>query len=298
MSPPAPVLALSKRRPVLAQQPSVLQAPQIDVLRPQGQENAFASNLKVDPQTLVPGSGQALQDSYPQTDVPKIDVKFYLHNACRTFTTEKDVVEIALSMDPQAICRQEDHNGAPSKAKKGRETITFLPWKTFTPRAERYSYPVNVALQNKASMDVMSVLVYSGPDVLLQQDGYDQRCSLSIALSHNPKDLDLIDLVLFANMKAINLQDPKLNYPLHVAASKGASVDVLKRLYTYFPAALLKPNLNGETPYDIARRSMLVDERALKFLQKKHFEGCLQRARRNFGQVPKKSVNTPLPRPA
>ena len=204
--------------------------------------------------------------------------QFNLHRVCNYFANQKEVVEIALALDPPAIRRKSDAASKPSGGRKSVGTI-LQQHGLFQ---ERYSYPINIAIQNKASMDVLELLVSHGKDVLLEKDGYERTASLSIALCHKPQDLDLVDLILFANLQGIMVTDRKLNYPLHIACAKGASVDVLKRLYLHYPGALFQQNFNSETPLDICRTSSLMSDEATNFLLERFNEGCLKVARDNF----------------
>ena len=217
-----------------------------------------------------------------------IPVNFNLHRVCNFFAAQKEVVEIALALDPSAIRRKAD---AVTKKTSSHTTAAAASTSTWVLGSilqkcglsqERYSYPINIAIQNKASMDVLELLVNHGKDVLLEKDGYERAGSLSIALCQRPCDLDLIDLLLFANVQGIMITDRKLNYPLHVACAKGASVDVIMRLYHHYPAALFQQNFNSETPLDICRRSSIITEGALNFLLERFNEGCLKVAKHNY----------------
>ena len=59
-------------------------------------------------------------------------------------------------------------------------------------------------------MDVLELLVSHCKDVLVEKDGYERTGSLSVAICHNPCDLDLIDLILFANVQGIMVTDRKM----------------------------------------------------------------------------------------
>ena len=202
----------------------------------------------------------------PVSDIAAVttegDTAFYLHRVCRHFARKKDIVEIALALDPQAIRRR-----AEPKASTNGEKLLI--------RKEQYSYPLNIALQNGASTEVLELLVNRGKDVLLKKDGQEQTGSLSVALTHSPRDLDLIELIMFSNLPSLMVTDRKLNYPLHVACAKGASAAVLERLYSHYPAALFEKNFNGETPLDVARRSSTIDEDALNFVYERYHQGCV-----------------------
>ena len=194
------------------------------------------------------------------------DVEFYLHRVCQHFAKEREVVEIALTFDPSAIRRR----AQPAAPAQKEDEPTPLYWI----RQEQYSYPLNIALQNGGSPDVLELLINAGKDVILKRDGSDRTGALSVALSHRPRDLDAIELIMFSNLQSLTVTDRKLNYPLHLACAKGASVAVLERLYSHYPAALFQKNFHGETPLDVARRSSLLDEKALNYVYEKYQQGC------------------------
>lgn len=233
--------------------------------------------------------------------------QFNLHQVCNHFASKREVVQIALALDPQAIRRKVDA-AAPAKAAATRKSSSSAN-KTrraasivLTPQRglfrERYAYPINIAIQNKASMSVLELLVSHGKDVVVEKDGYEKTASLSIALCHRPRDLDLVDLILFANLQGVMVTDRKLNYPLHIACAKGASVEVLQRLYLHYPAALFQQNFNSETPLDICRRTSLMSEEALNFLLERYNEGCSKVAQDNCSRYSQRMLVDPSSRAA
>lgn len=220
------------------------------------------------------------------------DAKRYLHRVCHHFSSQKGVVEIALAFDPEAVRRKSTGITAPSASFSHKGQAESHQTAPITERSaryriiqERYSYPINIALQNYASKEVLGLLVNQGPDVLVEKDGYERTGSLSIVLCHKPKDLDLVDMILFANPQGIMVTDRKLNYPLHTACAKAASAEVIQRLYTHYPAALFQQNFDSETPMDIARRNTLTEEASLNFLQEQYNQGCLKLARNHAGEA-------------
>ena len=269
-------------------------------------DRTFPSSTAPAPAPLTAGQPPAAASRAAATTKPAnagsasaAATNFNLHRVCNFFASKREVVEIALALDPSAIRRKADPVVAQQNSSGAATTVVTANHNNNKPTSsswvvlgsvlqkcglsrERYSYPVNIALQNKASMDVLELLVQHGRDVLVEKDGYERTGSLSIALCQRPCDLDLIDLILFANVQGIMVTDRKLNYPLHVACAKGASVDVIMRLYHHYPAALFQQNFNSETPLDICRRSSIISEGALNFLLERFNEGCLKVAKNNY----------------
>lgn len=219
-----------------------------------------------------------------------LDTKYYLHRVCRHFASKKEVVEIALALDPQAVRRKLSTKPGSRRTKLGiaapanTSSSSGITKQHHQVTQERYSFPINIALQNNASMDVLELLVKNGPDVMSQSDGFGRMGTLSVALCQKPRDSELIDLILYGNLQGIMVTDRKLSYPLHIACAKGASLEVIQRLYSHYPAALFQQNFNSETPLDIARRSSMMDEEALNFLFERFNDGCSMVANHSFQQ--------------
>lgn len=114
-----------------------------------------------------------------------------LHNTCKLFPTSLSVIESAVQFDPEAI-----HTAIPTFCSTKHLPGTSVshdfnkhPPPQYSPTSSTaairnvYSFPLNIALQYNASMDVIAFLVQLYPNVLTKVDGPNQTGSLSIALS-------------------------------------------------------------------------------------------------------------------
>jgi len=147
-------------------------------------------------------------------------------------------------------------------------------WNRQNDRCEPYTLPINIALHNNASAKIVDLLASACPEVLNLQDGRNGACSLAIALQTQHVDISIVDLLLHANPKCAEVADKRFNFPLHVACSKGLSLEVVKSLYQLYPDALSKNNMNGETPLVIAQRNFSCSEEVLDFLESNAFREC------------------------
>lgn len=139
---------------------------------------------------------------------------------------------------------------------------------------EKYMLPINIAISNNASVEVLEVLVSSDSEVLELKDGRDGACSLGIALQSTKQfgnNEAVLDFLVQANPKCVSLTDKRFNYPLHIACSVGSSLRVVQSLYRLNREVLLKKNINGETPLALAQRNSFCSEDVLNFLEANAF---------------------------
>jgi hypothetical protein len=171
---------------------------------------------------------------------------FLLHQACMLYAQTKTVIQSALLGDPFGIGRQ-------------------LP-------GEGYSYPINIALQHNATVDVLQLLCDADPSILVERD--EGCCSLTIALQEK-YDMDVISLILHANPDVMRVSDRRHNYPLHTAVVYGSSLPIIKLLCCTYPNAIHKKNFHSQTPLDIATRSSMCSDEVIDYLQHAAF-GALE----------------------
>jgi hypothetical protein len=164
--------------------------------------------------------------------------RFLLHQACKLYAQTETVIQSALLGDPSGIRRQ-------------------FP-------GEGYSYPINIALEHKATVEVLQLLCDADPSILVERDK--GRCSLAIALQEK-YDMDVVSLILHANPDVVRVSDRRHNYPLHTAAVYGSSLPIIKLLCCTYPNAIRKKNFHGQTPLDIASRSSICSDEVIDYLQ-------------------------------
>ena len=193
-----------------------------------------------------------------------------LHQSCRLYPTNGPIVESALQFDPEAIRRVVpvvSTNESAALTKPRGMAGMALPNKMQRKPQEIYSYPVNIAIKHGGSSEVLQILVNAGKDVLALQDGNDASSSLAIALTTKKCDLNLVKLLTTANPQCVKVADRRANYPLHIAASFGCSLDIVRHIQRIFPKALQMRNFHSQTPLDIAQRSTVCPEEVMNFLQ-------------------------------
>ena len=169
-----------------------------------------------------------------------------LHQSCRLYPTTPAVIESAIQMDPAAVRKTNPQQG--------------------------YGYPINIAIKNKANLDVLKLLIRAGPDILVQKDGNDGASSLGIAVALK-SPADVVRLLLAGNNATASVQDRRANYPIHTAVSSGLSLEIVTLIVRAYPEGLKKRNFHGLTPLEISQRSTRCPEEVMHFLQTATFSG-------------------------
>ena len=205
-----------------------------------------------------------------------------LHRSMKFFSQDVNVIKGAIEFAPhdlrrKAQLRDEDDDDNDSKCSKGRKGM-FGGIKTIDISKGSCGYPLNIALQHNASMEVLELLVQAAPEVITCRDGPDESGSLHIVLRREPANTpQLLHMLIKANPLSLRMTDRRRNTPLHVAAGRGASLQVVRALYLLYPKAIVLRNLSGETPLEIAQRSTtLCGEEVLNFVQKSYYEELLK----------------------
>lgn len=160
-----------------------------------------------------------------------------IHHACRRYSLSESVVAGAIRVDPENVCRRLSTSSILSEQGKGTD----------------YEYPINIAIQQNATLPVLKLLANAGPGILAERDGPEQCPSLSCAL-HNRRGFDVMSLLLAANPNQARTSDCHGNLPLHVACLYGSPLSVVKLLASSYRCGLWTRNLQGESPLDIAQK--------------------------------------------
>jgi hypothetical protein len=122
-----------------------------------------------------------------------------LHTTCKLFPQSRVVVESALQFDPAAIavaiptvCSSWYDAATTTATATLHHSLSHPPQKQpmhhynnnrNAPISNDYSFPINIALQHDATVEVIHLLAQANPGVLCQYDGPNRTGSLSIALS-------------------------------------------------------------------------------------------------------------------
>ena len=190
-----------------------------------------------------------------------------LHLLCRLKLVSLSDVQKALKENPEAARVRVRLNGVESNSLRGKAGLkknsVNKGWRRST-----YTLPINMAIQNGASLEVLEALINAAPDVLREPDGPDRECALHIAIKYNIAS-QFIDMMLLANPKASEAADRQNNTPLHVACLlRPTEVELIKHLHVLNPQARSKRNMHGRTPLEMMHQTTFnVSEQALDFMQ-------------------------------
>jgi hypothetical protein len=110
------------------------------------------------------------------------DMPSLLHTTCKLFPHSRVVVESALQLDPEATSL-EIPTLCSTRYQATNSRNLPVPDINSTSISNYYSFPINIALQHEAAIDVIELLVESDPNVLTKRDGPNQTGSLSTAIS-------------------------------------------------------------------------------------------------------------------
>jgi hypothetical protein len=200
-----------------------------------------------------------------------MDYNSLLHNSCKLYPTTITIVESALRFDPEGIRRKVS---IVCERNMGGQTSKLQA-------VERYVYPINIALRFNAALDVLQLLASKGPEVLMESDGLDHMSSLGIALAlgHQTK---VIYLLLSTNPRSARTRDRYSNLPLHVAVRQPSiTLEIVEMVHMAFPEAIKARNFHGQTPLDVAVRTVACPDAVLNYLQISAF-GQLEAAADHF----------------
>lgn len=131
---------------------------------------------------------------------------------------------------------------------------------------ESYTLPLHLAIKYKASPEVIEMLVAAAPSVLLARDGPQRETPLMVMLKMQP-DVKLVDALLLKNPSCATVRDRHDNSALHIACSRGVSIDVLKHLCLMYPRGLKRRNFQGKTPCQLLQeRTVMCSDEMSKFV--------------------------------
>jgi hypothetical protein len=193
-----------------------------------------ASNQQQDNKQKKPGQDLRRWKSRPRPPVQERDVKGsipHLHvSSCMSFVTVGQIQALLL-VNPEVIRRP-----------------VAMP-------GESYKYPLNLAIHNNATADVIRLLLEADPTVTSLPDGDENQGSLHILLrqQRNRHDiLPLVDSCLLAHPICAQIQDNKGCVPLHLAVYHQAELDTVRHLVMVCPEALQMKNRRQQTPVAMA----------------------------------------------
>jgi len=208
----------------------------------------------------------------PRITTPKERKSYRLHLLCRLKTTSISDIQKVLKENPEAARTRAQLKGIESKINGLKKHSLNKGWKR-----SLYTLPINIAIQNGASLDVLEALVDAAPDVLREPDGPDGESSIHIALKYNIA-AQFIDMMLLANPKVAEMVDRQGNTPLHFACLlRPTEFEMIKHLHVLNPQARSHCNMYGRTPLEMMQQTPSnVSEEALDFMQELEIKNVLE----------------------
>jgi hypothetical protein len=187
-----------------------------------------------------------------------------LHRACLNACVTPSEIEYLIRQDPAAVTRS-------IKLTSYKKVYSPILKKTVTKLVmEKYSYPLNLALQARACNQVLEFLVDAGPQVLSMPDGSLQETPISVFLRYHPSNTVLFDKLLLGCPSSAYARDRQDNTLAHVAAREGAHVDMVKHIAILNPDSLRQRNFHGHTPLELAQqRTSMGNDAVATFLMNK-----------------------------
>lgn len=171
-----------------------------------------------------------------------------LHKACCNPKVSPNDIERLLRIDPTAASR--------SIVLKSLKRAYNPILRTVTKRVlqETYSFPLNLAIQYRASARVIEMLVDAAPHVLHCTDGSLQETPLAIFLKHHPHNVSTFDKMLLDAPHAASVKDRHHNTLAHIGARQGIAVEMMSHICILYPESLKERNFHGKTPIELAQQ--------------------------------------------
>lgn len=157
-----------------------------------------------------------------------------LHLACKHCSQNMNKIKVLIDANPNAVS----------------ECTMCHPSQQDDMEISMQLYPVQIAIESNASLDVIKLLSQSNPSILLEKDKNGHNALHRALFKCLP--LEFIHAILSSNKKLLNSMDDSLNRPLHNATRWGNNFNTIKYLITLCPRAIQKRNFNGRTPLDLA----------------------------------------------
>lgn len=229
--------------------------PRIDILRqPQGnKEQKLPDPVPLNPQKV----------KHQFLSATPVQEPSLLHRTVGLFSKHYELVKGALDLAPEEVRRK-----APLP-KEEADACSNTCMSMTTP--DSCGYPLNIALEHDANLEVLKLLADAAPEIITHRDGRDECGSLSLVLrrqNYNKNFLQIVHLLIKANPMSLRMTDRRQNSPLHIAlASGGATLELVRVLCLLYPPALLKTNVSGETPLQVAQRTTLCQDNVQAFVQ-------------------------------
>jgi len=197
------------------------------------------------PFACVPPNARSSEEQPPAKKIRRDDFVPALHRACLNPKVSAFEMDQLLRQHPQAASQS-------VIIKTNKQVMDPLTCKfVMKQKQEPFTYPLHLAIHNKASHKVIEMLIKAAPSVLCIRDGSQRETPLAVLLKHSP-DVKLVDTMLLLKPKCVFMKDRHDNTAVHVACLWGVSTDVLRHLCILHPKALTQRNFYFKTPFETA----------------------------------------------
>lgn len=212
---------------------------------------------------------KALLDASPDSgSIANHEGLMPLHVACRHASDNEGMIGLLLDAYPYALLSHiKMGSPAPMTVRRKRapplhavvdptggmatKDSAALRYEVLDVQQRDGSYPLHLAVQSKASVSVLEMLIKEEPGVLLKTNKYGES-SLHIALKHGADNEETVRLLVQCASGAVRIRDVKGNLPIHIAAIAGCSDHVVKDLLNVWSEAIHEVNAEGSTPLELA----------------------------------------------
>ena len=166
--------------------------------------------------------------------------------------------------DPLEQSKPTDHSG--SLYPTGGMASLDLRFSGTATQIRDGAYPLHMAVESNAPLDVIEMMVKEAEEVLLLTNKFGET-PLQVALKNKAMD-DVVEVLLKYAPKAIYMSDSiQGNTPVHTAASVGCSARVAKGLLETNQEAIRQTNAQGLTPLELAISSGTCADGVIRLFQ-------------------------------
>ena len=180
-----------------------------------------------------------------------------LHRACCNPKVSCSEIEILIRRDPFAASRS-----AVLRSVKAVYS-PILQRSTNKVVKEPYTYPLNLAIVNKASSQVIELLIDAAPEILATKDGSLQETPLALFLKYHPHDVSTFDKMLLDCPYSSGIKDRQDNTLAHIGARQGVAVEMMRHITILYPDSLTARNFHGLTPIELAQQRTSTSSEAI-----------------------------------
>lgn len=209
-----------------------------------------------------------------------------VHMACRYAPSNEAVIGLLTEANPDALFAHIKMGSPAPKGNKrlsGKETdhvlidpsggmatkdSVALRYEGFGQQIRDGSLPIHMAIQAKAPLGTLELLIKYGRDTLAETNKFGETpLHLALYNANHKTAHETVSLLLKCFPQAVHVRDKKGNLPIHVAATHGCSVKVAKDLLEVWPESIHETDATGLTPTELALQSGKFDDHVLRLFE-------------------------------